>query len=65
MAFDYKKEYREFYLPPRTPGLIDVPQTRHIAVSGSGDPAFSEGFAPRANTLQSGGMEKMPLKKNG
>ena len=37
MAFDYKKEYREFYLPPRTPGLIDVPQTRYIAVSGSGD----------------------------
>ena len=27
--------------------------------------SFSEGFAPRANTLQSGGMEKMPLKKNG
>ena len=26
MAFDYKKEYREFYLPPRTPGLIDVPR---------------------------------------
>ena len=25
--------------------------------------SFSEGFAPRANTLQSGGMEKMPLKK--
>lgn len=38
MAFDYKKEYREFYLPPRTPGLIDVPKTRYIAVSGSGDP---------------------------
>lgn len=25
--------------------------------------SFSEGFAPRANSLQSGGMEKMPLKK--
>lgn len=51
MAFDDKKEYREFYLPPRTPGLIDVPQTRYIAVSGSGDPnapdgAFAHGAAP-------------------
>ena len=43
MAFDYKKEYREFYLPPRTPGLIDVPQTRYIAVSGSGDPNAPDG----------------------
>ena len=25
MAFDYKKEYKEFYLPPRTPGIITVP----------------------------------------
>ena len=25
MAFDYKKEYKEFYLPPRTPGIVTVP----------------------------------------
>ena len=25
MAFDYKKEYKEFYLPPRKPGIVTVP----------------------------------------
>ena len=43
MAFDYKKEYKEFYLPPRAPGLIEVPQMRYIAVSGSGDPNAPDG----------------------
>ena len=43
MAFDYKKEYKEFYLPPRSPGLIEVPQMRYIAVSGSGDPNAPDG----------------------
>lgn len=27
MAFDYKKEYKQFYLPPKTPGIITVPMT--------------------------------------
>ena len=34
MAFDYKKEYREFYLPPRTPGLVTVPAMNFLAVRG-------------------------------
>ena len=38
MAFDYKKEYREFYLPPRKPGIICVPEMRFAAVRGHGDP---------------------------
>ena len=38
MAFDYKKEYKEFYLPPRTPGLITVPAMNFLAVRGKGDP---------------------------
>lgn len=38
MAFDYKKEYKEFYLPPRTPGLIRVPEMNYAAVRGWGDP---------------------------
>ena len=38
MAFDYKKAYREFYLPPRTPGLITVPAMNFLAVRGKGDP---------------------------
>ena len=38
MAFDYKKEYKEFYLPPRKPQLVEVPEMRFVAVRGSGNP---------------------------
>lgn len=38
MPFDYKKEYKEFYLPPKTPGIITVPAMRFLAVRGQGDP---------------------------
>ena len=35
MAFDYKKEYKEFYLPPRKPGIVTVPEMHFIAVNGN------------------------------
>lgn len=38
MAFDFKKEYKEFYLPPATPTIVDVPGANYIAVRGKGDP---------------------------
>ena len=38
MAFDFKKEYKEFYLPPVTPTLVDVPPANYIAVRGMGNP---------------------------
>lgn len=38
MAFDYKKEYKEFYLPKNKPALITVPSMNFIAVRGKGDP---------------------------
>lgn len=38
MPFDYKKEYKEFYLPPQTPGIITVPTMNFLAVRGQGDP---------------------------
>ena len=43
MAFDYKKEYREFYLPPRKPGIVEVPEMRFLAVRGKGDPNEPDG----------------------
>lgn len=43
MAFDYKKEYKEFYLPPKKPGLIEVPEMNYIAVRGKGNPNEPEG----------------------
>lgn len=38
MAFDYKKEYKEFYMPKRKPGIVDVPPMNYLAVRGEGDP---------------------------
>ncbi len=38
MAFDFKKEFKEFYLPKNTPALITVPSMHFIAVEGRGDP---------------------------
>lgn len=38
MAFDFKKEYREFYLPKNRPEIVTVPKANYIAVRGHGDP---------------------------
>lgn len=36
MAFDYKKEYKEFYMPGRKPEIVNVPVMNYIAVRGAG-----------------------------
>ena len=38
MAFDFKKEYKEFYLPKNKPEIITVPPVNYVAVRGQGDP---------------------------
>lgn len=38
MAFDYKKEYKEFYMPKNKPEIVDIPEMNFIAVRGIGDP---------------------------
>lgn len=38
MAFDYKKEYKEYYMPPKKPVIDDIPAMNYIAVRGKGDP---------------------------
>ena len=43
MAFDFKKEYREFYMPKNNPGIITVPSMSYIAVRGKGDPNQEDG----------------------
>ena len=48
MAFDFKKEYREFYLPKSKPELVDVPEMNFVAVRGRGDPNEPEGDYQRA-----------------
>ena len=38
MAFDFKKEYKEFYLPKNQPEIVTVPPMTYVAVRGRGDP---------------------------
>ena len=38
MAFDFKKEYREFYMPKNKPEIVQIPKANYIAVRGKGDP---------------------------
>ena len=38
MAFDFKKEYKEFYLPKNRPEIVTVPRANYVAVRGRGDP---------------------------
>ena len=38
MVFDYKKEYKEFYMPKAKPSIVTVPKMNYIAVRGKGDP---------------------------
>ncbi len=42
MPFDFKKEYKEFYMPGRKPSIVDVTKANYIAVSGKGDPNEEE-----------------------
>lgn len=37
-SFDYKKEYKEFYLPKTKPSIVEIPPMNYIAVRGKGDP---------------------------
>ena len=48
MAFDFKKEYKEFYLPPERPEIVTVPRANYIAVRGRGDPNAPDGEYQRA-----------------
>ena len=38
MAFDFKKKYKEFYMPKNKPEIVDVPRAKYIAVRGKGNP---------------------------
>lgn len=48
MAFDFKKEYKEFYMPKNKPTIVSVPKANYIAVRGLGDPNEQDGAYQRA-----------------
>lgn len=41
--FDYKREFKEFYLPKNRPTIIEIPKMNYLAVRGSGDPNREDG----------------------
>lgn len=43
MPFDYKKEYKEFYMPKAKPSIVTIPKMNYIAVRGKGDPNAEDG----------------------
>lgn len=43
MAFDYKKEYKEFYMPKKKPSIVEIPKMNYIAVRGKGNPNDENG----------------------
>ena len=43
MAFDFKREYKEFYMPKNKPGIVTVSSMNYIAVRGQGDPNQEDG----------------------
>ncbi len=43
MTFDFKKEYKEFYMPKNKPGIVTVPGMNYLAVRGQGDPNAEDG----------------------
>ena len=43
MVFDYKKEYKEFYMPKNKPSIVEIPKMNYIAVRGTGNPNEENG----------------------
>ena len=54
MPFDFKKEYKEYYLPKNKPEIVDVPKANYIAIRGKGNPNDEDGdYKKSINVLYS------------
>lgn len=51
MAFDFKKEYKEFYMPKNKPEIVTVPKANYIAVRGKGNPNENDGAYQKAISI--------------
>ena len=65
MAFDFKKEYKEFYMPKSKPGIVTVPSMNYIAVRGSGNPNQEDGEYKQAIGLLYGIAFTIKMSKKG
>ncbi len=65
MAFDYKKEFKEFYMPKAKPEIVTVPRMNFLAVRGSGDPNIEGGEYKEAIGLLYGIAYTIKMSKKG
>lgn len=65
MAFDFKKEYKEFYLPAESPSLVDVKPANYVAVRGQGNPNDEEGEYKKSIELLYGIAYTIKMSKKG
>ena len=65
MAFDFKKEYKEFYLPDKKPSVVLVPKMNYLAVRGQGDPNQKDGKYKQAIGLLYGIAFTIKMSKKG
>ncbi|WP_077390928.1 GyrI-like domain-containing protein [Mobilibacterium timonense] len=65
MAFDYKKEYKEFYMPEKKPSIVTVPSMNYIGVRGQGDPDEEEGEYKQSIGLLYGIAYTIKMSKKG
>ena len=65
MAFDFKKEYKEFYMPKNKPSIVKVPKMNYIAVRGKGDPNAEGGEYKESIGLLYGIAFSIKMSKKG
>ena len=65
MAFDYKKEYKEFYMPKNKPSIVTVPSMNYIAVRGTGNPNQEDGEYKQSIGLLYGIAFTIKMSKKG
>ena len=65
MAFDFKKEYKEFYMPAARPSIVTVPPMNYIAVRGEGNPNAEDGAYKQAIGLLYGIAFTIKMSKKG
>ena len=51
MAFDFKKEYKEFYMPKNKPEIVKIPPMNYVAVRGKGNPNVEGGDYQQAISI--------------
>ncbi len=65
MAFDFKKGYKEFYMPKGIPSIVTVPKMNYLAVRGSGDPNEEDGAYKQAIGLLYGIAYTIKMSRKG